>query len=97
MRSVLSKACTTYAPTGLRLLESIASVFGWTISQADVKVAFLQIGEAQTSLYVRLPRKSKLKYSYLWLLLTASYGLVNANAKWKNHSNVVILEIGPKQ
>ena len=52
----------------------------WTVSKADVKSAFLQTGKAQRDVYVVLPRESHDRAHY-WLLLTAAYGLVNANAK----------------
>ena len=79
LKNVLSKDCSTCPPTGLRIVESIAAIKGWTIYKADVKAAFLQTGEAHRDVYVRPPRDSKMKSTYLWLLLTAAYGLVNAN------------------
>ena len=32
--------------------------------------------------------------SHLWLLLTAAYGLANANVKWHFQSDNLMLEIG---
>ena len=97
MKNILSKDCTTCPPTGLRILESIASLFSWKIHRADVKAAFLQTGEAQRNVYVRPPKESQMKSTHLWLLLTAAYGLVNANAKWQNQSDNVMLDIRLQQ
>lgn len=94
LKELLSKDCTTCPPTGLRILESIASLFAWTLYKADVKAAFLQTGTAQRDVYVRPPRESKMKGSHLWALLTAAYGLVNANAKWQNQSDQLMFDIG---
>ena len=38
-----------------------------------------------------------MKASHLWLLLTAAYGLVNANAKWHFQSDNLMLVIGLTQ
>lgn len=94
LKDTLSKDCSTCPPTGLRILESIASLFGWTLYKADVKAAFLQTGLAQRDVYVRPPRESEMKGTHLWLLLTAAYGLVNANAKWQHQADRVMLDIG---
>lgn len=62
-----------------------------------MKAAFLQTGEAQRDVYVRPPREGKMKSSHHWLLITAAYGLVNANAKWHFQSDNLMLEIGLTQ
>ena len=89
LKSKLHKDCSTYSPSGLRILESAASLHGWTFYKADVTAAFLQTGIAQRDVYVRPPRESQTKTTHLWLLLTAAYGLVNSNAKWQNQSDAV--------
>lgn len=94
LKFVLNKDCSTCPPTGLRILESIASVHGWRVYKADVSAAFLQTGKAERDVYVRPPRESPAKTTHLWLLLTASHGLVNANAKWQNQSDELLLEYG---
>ena len=93
----LSKDCATCPPTGLRILESIASLYKWKLHKADVKAAFLQTGQAKRDVYVRPPKESSMKSTHLWLLLTAAYGLVNANAKWQNQSDNVMLDLGLQQ
>lgn len=59
-----------------------------------MKAAFLQTGEAKREVYVRPPSESRMRSTHIWLLLTAAYGIVNSNAKWKNHSDLVMLDIG---
>lgn len=48
--------------------------------KADVKAAFLQNGDATYDVYLKPPQESKMRSTYLWLLRTAAYGLVSANA-----------------
>lgn len=38
-----------------------------------------------------------MKATHLWLLLTAAYGLVNANAKWQSQSDQVMFDLGLTQ
>ena len=97
MRRILSKDCTTCPPTGLRIVESIASLKGWKIKKADVKAAFLQTGAATRDVYVKPPRECGMKSTHMWLLLTAAHGLVNANAKWQVQSDELLFDLGLKQ
>lgn len=43
------------------------------------------------------PVESKINSSHIWFLLTAAYGLVKVNAKWKHESDEIKLEIGLQQ
>ena len=97
MKYFLSKDCTTCPPTGLRILESFASLYSWTVYKADVMAAFLQTGEEKKNVYVRPPKESPMKSTHLWLLLVTAHGLVNANAKWQNQSDKIMLDIGLQQ
>ena len=83
-------------PTGIRILLSLAVIFQWCLAKIDFKSAFLQTGDAQRDVYVIPPRESGDRQHY-WLLLTAAYGLVNANAKWQQHSDYLLKSIGMKQ
>lgn len=94
LKDILSKDCTTCPPTGLRVLESIVSLHRWKLYKADVTAAFLQTGAADRGVYVRPPTESRMRSSHMLLLLTAAYGLVNANAKWQSHSDSIMLELG---
>lgn len=75
-------------------MESIASLFGWKLIKADAKSAFLQTGPAGRDVYVLPPRESMQRATHVWLLLTAAYGLVNANAKWQMKSDECFFELG---
>lgn len=67
-------------PSGFRIYLAIASIKGWVLTNADVKQEFLQTPQALRDVYVIPPHECTDKDVY-WLLLTAGYGLVNANAK----------------
>lgn len=44
-----------------------------------------------------VPPKESADRQHLWLLLAAAYGLVNANAKWQEHSDNLLQDLGFKQ
>ena len=70
MKNVLTSDCTTCPPTGLRIVESIASLMKWQVHNADAKSAFLQTGAAGRDVYVKPPKESGLKsnqISVLWI------------------------------
>lgn len=83
-------------PIGIRILLSLAVIFKWCLAKSDFKSAFLQTGDALRNVYVVPPKESENK-QHLWLLLAAAYGLVNANAKWQEHSDHLLHELGFKQ
>lgn len=65
---------------GIPITQVISPYNRWRLIRIDVKTAFLQTGPASGDVYVIPPRE----YSFwkeLWLLLVATYGLVNWNAK----------------
>lgn len=80
--------------TGFRIVASIPFLRRWRITKIDVKNAFLHTGIASRDVYVDPPTESSDRKTYLWLLLTASYCLVNANAKWPVVSDQALLDIG---
>ena len=92
----LRSDCCVWPLTGIRLLLSMASLRKWRITKMDVESAFLQTGDANRNVYVVPPRESKNR-SFYWLLLTAAYGLVNANAKWQVQSDNLLFTIGHYQ
>lgn len=71
----------TCPPVGIRIACSLATIFKWSIAKVDFESAFNNSCDAKRAVYVQPPRQSSHRYRYLWLLLTESYGLVNANAK----------------
>ena len=80
-------------PLGIRMLFSLCSLFRWYITKIDVKGAFLQSGEASRKVYVVPPQECENK-KFVWLLTVATYGLVNANAKWQMHSDQTLINLG---
>lgn len=93
-RSLLRSDCSMCPPLGFRIIASLASIRKWRLSKIDVKTAFLQTGQAERDVYVVPPTESSDRNKCLWLLLTASYGLVNANAKWQVVSDQTLHKIG---
>lgn len=97
MRNELTKDCATCSPAGLQILESIAALLKWKIAKIDAKTTFLPTGKADRMVFVIPPSESEMRSSHLWLLLSAAYGLVNANAKWQTQSETKLYEIGLSQ
>ena len=64
--------------------------------EIDFTTAFLQSGIATRDVYIVPPKESKDRFVY-WLLLTAAYGLVNANAKWQEEIDGYLLSLGFEQ
>lgn len=83
-------------PFCVRIVLSIVYLFKWNLNKADLKSAFLQTEEIQREVFVISPRESTDRLDY-WLLLTAAYGFVDANVKWKDHSDILITSIGLRQ
>ena len=83
-------------PTGVRILLSVSTIKKWPLAKIDFTSAFLQTGNATRDVYVVPPRECCRKSSY-WLLLTSAYGLVNANAKWQEHSDSLFVNLGLSQ
>ena len=80
-------------PLGARILLSICTLLHWFPSKVDIKWAFLQSGPAMRDVYVIPPREFPNR-QFRWKLLFATYGLVNANAKWQLHSDTTLLDLG---
>ena len=80
-------------PLGVRILLSICTLLHWFPRKVDIKAAFLQSGPATRDVYVIPPRECPDR-QFRWRLLVASYGLVNANAKWQLHSDTTLLDLG---
>ena len=89
----LKRDSATCPPIGFRTLLSICTIMQWFVSKVDIKGAFLQSGPAERDVYVVPPRECA-RRGFYWLLLVASYGLVNANAKWQNHSDDTLFKLG---
>ena len=85
-----SESCS---PLGIRVLQSIAVIKKWFLTKVDILSAFLQSGPAERDVYVVPPRECSDRWFY-WLLLTAAYGLVNANVKWQKHCDNTFNRLG---
>ena len=70
-------------PTGMRIVCSLATIQKWYLTKIDFQSAFLQSGSATRDVYVLPPNECQHRRAFYWLLLTATYGLVNANVKWQ--------------
>lgn len=92
-KHLLKTDSSSCPPIGMRILLSLSIIFHSFLTKIDVKSAFLQTGRAERDIYVVPPKECAVQTFY-WLLKTASYGLVNANAKWQLHSDTTFLDIG---
>ena len=72
---------SSQCPTGIQILLSIATMMKCSLSKINFTSAFLQTGACKREVYVVPPRECRRKLFYR-LLVTSTYGLVNANAKW---------------
>lgn len=89
---IFKSDCCLSSPTAIGIVSVIAAVRRWRLAKADVNAAFLQTGLADRDLNARPLRESNNRRLH-WLLIDAAYGLVNANAKFQNQTNEVVLDI----
>lgn len=82
------------SPMRVRVLLSTAALHKWRVIKLDVMAALLQTGPPSQDVYVIPPRESVDGGKVIWLLLTAAYGQVNANAKLKVQFDKALTEIG---
>lgn len=78
-------------PLAFRLFFPLCALLGRFSTQVDFKAAFLQTEPAQLKGYVRPPKENGTLF-LLWLLNVASYSLTNANAKWQNQSDNMLVD-----
>lgn len=77
----------------MRVLISPAALFGWAQHKLDVNSALLQTVLPQREIYVITPRESRDRRKILWLLLTATDGVLNANSKWQHQGYDLLTNI----
>ena len=92
-RDKLKTDSSSFPAVGVRILLSICTLFHWFPSKVDIKSEFLQSGPATRGVHVVPPREC-CDRQFRWRLLVATYGLVNANAKWQLHSGTALLDLG---
>lgn len=97
VREVLRSHCFICPPARFRMVACMAVLDRCQLTKLDVKTAFLQTGCAERDVYLTPPNKSADWLKWLLLLLTAAYGLVNANAKCQSASGQVRVYIGLKK
>lgn len=81
------------APSGVRILLSIATLSGWRVYEADVKEAFLHAGPSERPIYARKPMESSDKKWFFWVLKAATYGLVHTHIKWETQIDMSLLSL----
>ena len=87
----------TFAPvahmTTIRALIAVASIRSWTISQMDVKNAFLH-GDLHEEVYMQPPPGVKVPPGYVCRLRRSLYGLKQAPRAWFERFSSVITTAG---
>ncbi|CAM8965592.1 unnamed protein product [Rhodiola kirilowii] len=79
--------------TTIRTLLAVASVWQWSISQLDVKNAFLN-GELREEVYMRPPPEYSVPEGMVCLLRRSLYGLKQAPRAWFERFSLVITAAG---
>lgn len=94
MRNNLRIDCSMCPATAIWIIASVASLYRWKLSKTDATLAILQTGSTARNVYVLPPKKSPSRGNYAWILLTAAYGLCDANAKSLVQSDDRLHQIG---
>lgn len=78
-----SSSCSPFL---IRVLFSLCVIFQWYLTKIDLKGAILQSCSVTRDVYVIPPRECYDR-RFIRLLNVATYGLVNPNANWQQHSD----------
>ena len=97
MKLVLKTDGSSCSPVGFRYVCSIVTIFSRPVWKVGFDIAFLQSGDSKQDVYVRPPKECASRHNFPWLLLTALYGLVNANYKWQMASDDCLYQFGMAQ
>jgi hypothetical protein len=81
--------------TSIRIIISLAAVFGWKLHQMDVKTAFLN-GEVEQEVYIEQPEGFVIhgKESHVCKLKKALYGLKQAPRAWYGRIDSFLQSLG---
>ena len=90
------KDSPTMQKSSLRLLLTLATLFGWVIQAVDVTSAFLQGNRLDRDVFV-LPPKEANENGKLWKLLKCLYGLKDASRRWYDKVESRLLELNFKK
>lgn len=91
---MLQSDCSISRPSGFRIIASVVSVCKWSVTKIDLQRSFRQTVQAERDVYGPPQMERAYRGKSLWLLLTASYGLINGNAKWKIRSDAALYKKG---
>lgn len=97
IKDSLTKDCTSCPATGIRTVQSIASLKTWKLVLGDLKAALLKTGQAERDIFVRPPQECKMRTSHVWFIMVADYGLVNATEKCQHKSDQALITLGHTQ
>ena len=86
---------TMQKPT-LRILLTLATLFGWVIQAVDVASAFLQGNRLDRLVYVKPPVEAN-EDGKLWKLLKCLYGLKDASRQWYSKVETRLLALNFKK
>ena len=92
----IPKDSPTMQKTSLRLILTLATLFGWVIQAVDVASAFLQGNKLDREVFVKPPRESN-EIGKLWKLLKCLYGLKDASRQWYLKIENRLLSLGFKK
>jgi hypothetical protein len=67
----------------IRLILSLASLWGFSVGVVDVKAAYLQSGPISRELYVFPPAEYRGPRDLVWQLLKLPYGITEAGRQWQ--------------
>lgn len=90
MKKVLKTDTNSCLSVGLRVLCTIVTSITCPISNVDFDSRFLQSGVVTRDVYMRPPNECTSRCKFLWLLRSASYGLVNANSTYQAANDVCL-------
>lgn len=93
IKQKLRTNCSMCAPLDVRIFIFIGTIFKWRLYCVDVKSAFLQTGPAESSVYVIPSQASGDRVKCIWLLLTATFGLINAIDKFQIQSDNLLFDL----
>lgn len=90
----------TFAPVAkmntVRIILSLAAIFGWTLLQFDVKNAFLH-GDLEEEIYMEVPPGFESKAGKVCRLKKAFYGLKQSPRAWFGRFSKVMITLGYRQ
>lgn len=90
----LHTECCMGPPVGIWIVATTPSTKKWRIVRMDAESSLLQTAAASRKVYVIPSSEFSHRYSVLWHLLPASYGLFNSNYKWKGQSGDAFVSFG---